>query len=378
VQDIPEEIDRIANTFGGVVTIDISPFNPMKILYHRDKIEEILNGNIPLPVFLTIDPSNRCQHKCFFCFTDTYKKINWVDLKPLVFHQIISDFIKIGVKALAYCGGGEPLMNNEIFNVMKQVKEANIEQGLITNGGLLTNKKCNIILDTCKFIRISIDAYTDTVHRQMHGSKDFHNIIEQIEYMVENKGKKKLPEINVSYMLCPMNFKSIVPAVIFYKALGIDSLIFKYIYTTYNGIQAGYNSDDFIKDNYKEICHLFEKVESYQDSEFKINYRHPWTFITDTISHLSKLYNRCRVQSLAMAGIAATGDLYLCCDRRGETILGNIPKDGSFLDLWGSEKHERIFNNINLNECPQRCKATEHNIIIEKGFIENKFDWNMI
>jgi len=67
----------------------------------------------------------------------------------------------------------------------------------------------------------------------------------------------------------------------------------------------------------------------------------------------------------------------LCCDRRGDLILGNI-KQQKFFGMWGSERHKRMMRDIVVAKCPTRCRATDMNRIVEVGFIKEELDWTML
>ena len=60
-------------------------------------------------------------------------------------------------------------------------------------------------------------------------------------------------------------------------------------------------------------------------------------------------------------------DFGLCCDRRGDArvTINNLMKPEQVLDIWGSEKHWKIFDGIQANKCP-RCTYQPHNILFEK------------
>ena len=45
----------------------LTPFTPMKLLRHSDKVEAMLRGDVVYPIGVEIDLSNRCNHHCPWC-----------------------------------------------------------------------------------------------------------------------------------------------------------------------------------------------------------------------------------------------------------------------------------------------------------------------
>jgi len=48
--------------------------------------------------------------------------------------EILFDLKKIGVKAITYSGGGEPLIHPNIIEIMNKTLEYNIDLSILTNG----------------------------------------------------------------------------------------------------------------------------------------------------------------------------------------------------------------------------------------------------
>jgi len=59
---------------------EISPFNKLKIISHAEKIEQLLEGKIPSPVRVVLEPTNLCNHNCFFCCYSSFRNKNDVYL----------------------------------------------------------------------------------------------------------------------------------------------------------------------------------------------------------------------------------------------------------------------------------------------------------
>lgn len=342
-------------------------FTPYKIFYWRDRVEDLLRGEIPNPVFVTIDPSNRCNSKCPHCFVNEYKQDQAILDKDIMLKTI--DELSRGVHAIALCGGGEPLCNPSTLDAMIRCREDELQVGLITNGNLFTNNTMDEALRSCSFIRLSVDAPNPTVYKTMHGIDGFRKLVSDIKYLTDNK---KETEISASYLISEANYKSIPSFAKLMNELNVDRITYKYIYTGYNGLDLGYVDKDFIKSKHEVLDKLLTEAKQYE-GKMKVSFRHPTTFLSDKIESLNKLYKKCYVAPLNMVTVQANGNVVMCCDRRGQLVMGNVYKE-SFWDIWDNNA-KKVYNSINVNACPFRCKSTEYNQLIKDW---KDFDWGMI
>jgi len=70
----------------------------------------------------------------------------------------------------------------------------------------------------------------------------------------------------------------------------------------------------------------------------------------------------------------------LCCDRRGDARLELLRDGTSFGEvkkLWGSREHWRLFDSINIAECP-RCTYQPHNQIYEHVILQDSMTYKFI
>ena len=352
--------------------------NPWKILYWKERVEQLLAGEIPDPIVFTIDPSSRCNLSCEWCFTRPYMRRNPVDLPPELFHDFIDSISGVDVRAIALCGGGEPLMNPETPAAIEHISSCGIRVGLITNGTRLDERIVRVVLRHCDYIRISIDAHEQALWEQLHrGTPDlWGRVIEGIQHLVEAREGPR-PTIGVSYLVCPANYKRIPDAAAFFKSLGVDYLAFKIVLTDYpHLIDIGYSGKQFFAEKNNELWELFQKAEAVGNREFRIIYRHPGMFMKNEVGRPHRYYKKCRATPLGISGLASDGTLYCCCDRREAMHFGRFESGMRFEDLWRSDRHREALDNIDITQCPDRCCAQETNQIIEYGFVEKKLEWD--
>ncbi len=138
-----------------------TPYSQLKIFYHQETLKRLLNGERCSPVYIRIKPTNRCNHNCNYCHyknayldLDQYSPVDEIPRDKML--QIVQDMADMGVKAVTFSGGGEPLLYPYIEETMERLLENGIDLSVITNGSLLRGKKAEILAHA-KWVRISID-----------------------------------------------------------------------------------------------------------------------------------------------------------------------------------------------------------------------------
>lgn len=96
--------------------------------------------------------TSRCNDNCSFCFRDRESKS--ISLESAL--KIIDNLYNSGIKHIAF-SGGEPLLYNEIFEVLNYAHGKNLEITLISNGILLDNLTIDRIEKSVNWLAVPID-----------------------------------------------------------------------------------------------------------------------------------------------------------------------------------------------------------------------------
>lgn len=130
-----------------------------KLIHHPLAIS-LLQHNLATPISVEVAPTSRCQLKCSFC-----SNVNRSFHEDLGFDKLttcLNGLKEIGLKTIAYTGGGDPTLYRHINECMELSKELQLQQGMITNG--LGFDKINK-LSYLTWIRISMNCldYVDNI-----------------------------------------------------------------------------------------------------------------------------------------------------------------------------------------------------------------------
>ncbi len=354
-------------------------YSDYKILHFDGKLDSFKNDIITSPVYIRIKPTNICNHGCFFCVysagfrpkdkenhikSGMHSDINEKDTIPTKkLMEILEDLNEIGVKAVTYSGGGEPLLHKDIVKVMQRTLDYNIDLSILTNGQRLNGDKA-CVLSKAKWVRISMD-YSDST--QMINSRNvddrcFNEVIGNIINF--SKIKRKSCELAVNYIIYNGNFHNIYDFSKFLKEIGIENIRYSPMWVP--------NFYDYHSKIAEDVQRELDKVSALVDDSFAINTTYN---IQPNSSHsVNRNYERCYIMQTVPV-IAADMCVYTChnkaYDKTGK--IGSI-RDMRFKEMWFSDATKNFFRNFNPREvCRHECSNDRKNILIN-SFLEANVD----
>lgn len=169
------------------MTIVRSGSDVIKVKYLRKKI----------PLLVGWALTNRCFSKCIYCNSDNVISKE-LDTKKIL--HIIDGLKRMGTKAIAYTGG-EPLIREDIAQIIKYTKNKGIHAMLITNGLLLGEK--SRIIKWIDLITVSLDGPRE-INDFQRGKGTHDKVLEIIKYL-RNQNKK----VEITVTLTKYNLKEL-------------------------------------------------------------------------------------------------------------------------------------------------------------------------
>lgn len=319
---------------------DIHEFSQFKILNHMDRIQGVLDGELPPPVTLEIDPTNACNHNCRWCIDARHRKSNPEMLKLEAALSIIDQARKMGVRSLVVKGGGEPLIYRHIEKLLLHAHEVGFETGIITNGEKILEHR-DVIEKTCTWLRISLDAGSSDVHEKVHRPKNpgaFEKICQGIKAVSEKVF------CGVIYIIHPMTFHEMGIAARRVKALGSRYIGFKRVIAD----SELFDAETLLS---IEANYLFARRQN-ECADFKVMGFHIYNF-RDGKNRLP--YEVCLGHHL-IGILCANGEIYACCSTRGnpDYSFGNI-YENSFEDIWNGKRRKAVLEKISKGACKNLC-----------------------
>jgi MoaA/NifB/PqqE/SkfB family radical SAM enzyme len=355
------------------MSLTLTPFTPLKLLRHSEKVSDMLAGKRIYPVSVEFDMSNSCPHDCPFCSFGTskshgYRQQNWVQFKTARAVTLMSELAECGVESVTFTGGGEPLVHKEAAAILEACVASGLQFGVVSNGFNLRGPAQQVIADHATFLRVSLDAGTPETHQFTHGTPmpQFHQIISNMRATRELAGARNLT-IGASFCVMDQNWKEIYAAAKAVKDAGGNYLEVRPTFPTdWRGDGWGNALSPENVDGAKvELEHARQHLQDDHFSVIGLIDRF------DAIAAPEKRYSACRIGPLVTV-IGADGRLWHCCVQRGQEFF-NIASvaDKSFKDAWNDAHERNMSDNIDLSKCP-RCRHDGANRIIEDAFIADK------
>lgn len=339
-------------------------YNTTRLAFHKEKLEALARGEVTAPIHARVKPTNRCDHNCFYCSYDPEfgyilsERLNRRDEIPKdKMMQILDDFKDIGVKAVTFSGGGEPLVYPHIEDALRKTLENKIDLSIITNGQKLSGKKAELLAQA-KWVRISAEYCDEKKFSEIRRVPErlFYEEIDNIKNFAEIK--KDDCELGISFVVNDKNYNQIYNTAQFFKDLGVNHIRFLSLYTPRGFFE--YHSK--FKD---EAIKQINKARELKNNNFSVysTYEDDFAFAgTD-----KRTYSRCLIME-TIPVIGADCFIYFCHDKAYSStgVLGSI-KEKSFKKVWFSKEALNIFKNFNAEKgCRHHCGNDCRNISIHK------------
>lgn len=333
-------------------------YNNFKIAWFPEKLESLHKKTVTAPICVRIKPTNKCCHNCYFCvynhsfskMHDTMKRIDEIPLEKM--KEILDDLKFIGVKAITYSGGGEPLVHKDIFNILRKTIECEIDLSMLTNGQHLEGAIAKI-MTKAKWIRVSMDYWNEdsfTESRKIPKS-NFYQIAENVFNFSKIKGSCNL---GVNYIITKENYDKLLEAFNFMIVIGADNIRF---------------SPVWVPDFYNYHNEIQHQVRGQLDYIYKQNKKGVSIFDSYYIPPIvnKRGYDRCLFSQIVPV-IGADLNIYTCHNMAysPRALIESI-KNKKFSEVWFSEKTKKFFQNFKPNiSCNHQCANDTKNKILHE------------
>lgn len=160
-----------------------------------------------IPNNLMLEVTNDCNSKCIFCANHNMTRKRKFINKAIV-TKALKQSRELGVKELGLYTNGEPLLNTNIDNYIKQAKDFSYDYIYITTNGILANKEkirklFELGLNSIKF---SINSIEGKNYATTQGIDCFNIVMENLRSVYHMK-KENFPDrkVYVSYIKTKFN-----------------------------------------------------------------------------------------------------------------------------------------------------------------------------
>jgi radical SAM protein with 4Fe4S-binding SPASM domain len=329
------------------------------------------------PVLVDISVTNRCNLNCEYCSAESgpfASKKGEMDLETLA--SVFSQLDRLNVPRVAITGG-EPLIREDIIELLTLFDNYSFAKVLNTNGNLL-NKKIAREISKLNLDRIcvTVDGSTSEIHDSARGKGSFKKAIAGIKHLQYYN----LP-VSTLFTLGKHNVNDLIRTIQLMDKLEVAYLSVMVLCPTGRANDGSALADE--KEWYKTFLELSEKIKN---REFKtiVKIVPPnesdvfWThyFPLEYYNRLDLLsvwglslkeYEQERKREIScQAGVKACsifhqGDVYGCDLMNGieELIAGNV-KSQCFSDIWNNSEVFKKFREIEFDKLTGKCAVCPH------------------
>lgn len=321
-----------------------------------DKLKEVI-----------ISITNRCNSSCIMC---DIPKESCNELTTSSWKKMIDGSFSLGAENIVF-SGGEPLLREDIYELIAYTKNKGMGACIASNGLLVDDKAAS---DLCKsgvnVVNISVEG-PEEIHNFLRGAGSYKKVISALDNL-----RKYNIETTVAATVSRYNYRFLKYIVGLAKSKGVTTIKFQ----PFNNL--------FIKDKSRGKNFLISKNESFEleliirevislcdDYGIATN---PDAYLKNIPLYLNKkITKNAACNSLwTSCPINSNGEIYPCWVLTGKKyLIGNI-KDNNITDLWGSEYHDNIRGKIAANGCVG-CMMSCYDESFGKDGIDKKISVNI-
>lgn len=272
---------------------------------------------------IIIEPTNICNLRCPMCSTSKMKrKRGFLSFEN--FKKIIDDISDL--KSVSMNFAGEPLLNKDIFKMVKYAEAKNIKILISTNTVFLDRYMDEALDSGLSNLIVCLDGATKESHERYRRGSNFESIKRNIRDFCKEKKRRNFekPHVILQFLVMKHNEKEIPAIINLAEDLDVDVLELKTL-----SLGAHHNMDKKV-----ELAKKFLPSEKYS--------RYIWKDGKPILKYKPKLCHWVR-QSV----ILWNGDVICCCyDFEGELVVGNVFRDGGFKKIWNSNKYKKYRKKI--------------------------------
>jgi len=289
--------------------------NYLLIEHEKQSRQECVSG---FPYWLTIDPTNFCTLRCPFCPTGQARGSRTKGTLSFENFKKIMDELGPYLIHIDFCNWGEPLLNKEIFEMIKYAKQYNVDTKIDSNFNHFSDRDAeDMVLSGLDKLIVSIDGATQGTYSKYRIGGDFNTVINNLKLLIKKKNElaKSNPYICWQFLVFRHNEHEIEEAKKIGADLGVDNVSIT---------KAFIGNKDWIP--------LNEEYSHYKKEEIKEEF---------TSKHFKSPQDRICNWPWEAIVINPNGSVSPCCSVEDEKDdFGNILVN-SFREIWNNEKYRR-------------------------------------
>ncbi len=342
-------------------------YSRTKVFHFPEKLKAQAEGRHTAPVSVRIKPTNRCNHSCGYCCfrvegLPMSGGMETRDEIPAdVMHQVVEDILVMGVRAVTFSGGGEPLLYRPLAGAVERLSAAGVRIGVLTNGSRLEGRIARVLAEHATWVRVSMDAATAETYAAIRGvsPREFTRVCRNIERFAAMAAGRC--EVGVNWVVTRDNHAETGPFLALVKGLGVSHVKVSeaVVGTTFEA------NRDAVRPWHAAVRDAIRQARvALEDERFRVVDRLLDPDLPGTGGY-DKPYSGCPFASW-LTVIGADLCLYSCQDK-AYTASGRLASlaGRSFREAWFSEETRvRLAAIVPSRDCRHHCVAHDKNLLL--------------
>jgi len=181
----------------------------------------------PILDWIQVEVTTHCTSACIYC-PHTILNTHWENrhMSLELFSKLVP-FIR-NTKLIYLQGWGEPLLNENIFEMIRICKDNGRRVGFTTNGMLLNEKTIRKLIGLkTDILGVSLAGTTPKTHNNLRKGNDFKVVISHLERLSEIKRETRspVPALHFAYIMLTSNFNELKGIVQLAKRVSAQQIV---------------------------------------------------------------------------------------------------------------------------------------------------------
>ncbi len=333
-------------------------YSALKPFLYPERLHRIGAGEVPPPVHVRIKPTNVCNHSCWFCayrsdavsLGSGMKERDRIPREKML--EIVEDLVAMGVQAVTFSGGGEPLIYPHIAETVDRLAEGGIRIGALSNGSMLKGKVADAFARHATWLRISIDGWDGPSYAKSRSidETEFDKVIANLSAFAYRGSRCAL---GASVIIDASNAPHLLDLCLKLKRAGVGHVKLSPCIVR----DSGAENDAYHRQFEPTVRAQVALIRELEDERFRVNdHYHALGDRFDRPEH------RCPMAYL-LTIIGADQVVYSCQDKAYTQAgaLGSI-RERRFRDFWQSDEAKAALARIDPSrDCRHHCVASTKN-----------------
>lgn len=337
-------------------------YTSMKVFHYQGKLDSLLSPDrIEAPLHIRIKPTNRCNHNCAYCAyrvdnLQLGKDMQVGDSIPQQkMAEITEDIIEMGVKAVTFSGGGEPLIYPYLPETLRRLAEASVPFATLTNGACLHGELAELFARSGTWVRVSLDGWDGPSYAAYRRVSEgmFAQVMGNMEAFKKLGGPCFL---GISLIVDEKNADHVYELIERLQGLGVDSVKVSPCVIS----NEGRENNAYHRPLFARVKEQIERAKGrFAGASFEI-----FDAYHELDERFDKSYTWCPYCQI-LPVIGADLNVYTCQDKAYNLdtgLMGSIA-NMRFRDFWMQGK-EKFFRVNPSRDCRHHCVAHRKNCLV--------------